>query len=139
MVDRLTPEQRSKTMKSIHGKDTNIELKLRRELWRRGIHYRKNCNKVYGHPDIVFIGKKLAVFCDSEFWHGYDWENRKDSIQSNRDYWIPKIQRNIDRDKEVNEKLESEGWTVMRFWGREILKDTVRCADRIEHFLTRSN
>lgn len=118
-------------MQAIRGKDTTIELKLRRELWNRGIRYRKNYNKVYGHPDIVFIRKKVAVFCDSEFWHGYDWENRKNSIQSNRDYWIPKIERNIERDKEVNEKLESEGWTVLRFWGKEILKNTEGCVDCI--------
>ena len=85
VTDRLTPEQRRKTMQAIRGKDTSIELKLRKELWKRGIRYRKNCKNVYGHPDIAFIGKKLAVFCDSEFWHGYDWENRKDAIQSNRD------------------------------------------------------
>ena len=138
MADRLTPEQRRKTMQAIRGKDTSIELKLRSELWKRGIRYRKNCKKVYGHPDIAFIGMKLAVFCDSEFWHGYDWESRKDSIQTNREYWIPKIERNIERDKEVNEKLESEGWTVMRFWGKEILKNTEQCADRIESFLKKS-
>ncbi len=135
VTDRLAPEQRRKTMQAIRGKDTTIELKLRKELWKRGIRYRKNCKKVYGHPDIAFIGKKLAVFCDSEFWHGYDWENRKDSIQSNCDYWIPKIERNMERDKEVNERLESEGWTVMRFWGKEILKNTESCADCIEHYL----
>jgi DNA mismatch endonuclease Vsr len=138
VTDKLTPEQRRKTMQAIRGKDTSIELKLRKELWRRGIHYRKNCKKVYGRPDIVFIGKKIAVFCDSEFWHGYDWENRKNKIQSNRDYWIPKIERNIDRDREVNDRLEAEGWTVLRFWGKDILKNTESCADSIEAQLRRS-
>ncbi len=138
VTDKLTPEQRRKTMQAIRGKDTSIELKLRKELWRRGIHYRKNCKKVYGRPDIVFIGKKIAVFCDSEFWHGYDWENRKNKIQSNRDYWIPKIERNIERDREVNDRLEAEGWTVLRFWGKDILKNTESCADSIEAQLRRS-
>ena len=118
-------------MQAIRGKDTSIEVKLRKELWNRGIHYRKNSKRVYGHPDIAFIGKKVAVFCDSEFWHGYDWENRKYSIQTNRDYWIPKIERNMERDREVNEKLRSEGWTVIRFWGKEIQKDVVSCADKV--------
>lgn len=124
MADVLTPEQRRKNMQAIRGKDTSIELKLRQELWKRGIHYRKNCKKVYGHPDLVFIGKKVAVFCDSEFWHGYDWENRRGSIKTNPEFWIAKIERNMERDREVNEKLRSEGWTVIRFWGE---RDSERC------------
>ena len=90
---------------------------------------------VYGHPDLAFIGKKVAVFCDSEFWHGYDWENRKNDIKTRRDFWIPKIERNIHRDKEVTEELQRQGWVVLRFWGKEIKKNTVRCADIIQHTL----
>ena len=138
MTDNHTPEQRRRNMQAIRGKDTSIEIKLRKELWIRGIRYRKNSRKVYGHPDIAFIGKKVAVFCDSEFWHGYDWENRKKSIQTNREYWIPKIERNIERDREVNERLESEGWTVLRFWGKEIQKDVIGCADVIIAAITES-
>ncbi len=128
-MDTMTPEQRHKTMKSIRYKDTKIEVLLRKELWSRGLHYRKNSSKVTGRPDIVFIGKKVAVFCDSEFWHGYDWENYKEKIHSNRDFWIPKIERNIQRDREVNEKLEADGWVVLRFWGNDIKKRTSECAD----------
>ncbi len=87
---------------------------------------------VFGKPDIVFIGKKIAVFCDSEFWHGYDWENRKKDIKSHQEFWIPKIERTIQRDLEVTEKLQSEGWIVLRFWGNEIKRDVVVCADQIE-------
>ncbi len=116
-------------MKAIRNKDTSIELALRRELWSRGVRYRKNCKKVTGHPDIVFIGKKVAVFCDSEFWHGYDWEHAKERIGTRREFWIPKIEHNIQRDLEVNLALESEGWTVIRFWGKQIMKDTKGCAD----------
>lgn len=130
-MDRFTPEQRRKTMQAIRGKDTGIEIKLRKELWSRGVHYRKNCNSVYGRPDLAFIGKKVAVFCDSEFWHGYEWEKNKEKIGSNRGYWIPKIERNMSRDKEVNEKLTSDGWTVIRFWGREIQRNVSGCADQI--------
>ena len=87
---------------------------------------------VYGKPDIAFIGKKVAVFCDSEFWHGYDWEHKNLEIKSNRDFWIPKIERNMARDQEVNEQLKADGWLVLRFWGKEIKKDLQRCADQIE-------
>lgn len=72
-MDRLTPEQRKKNMQAVKNKDSLIELMLRKELWSRGLRYRKNYTKITGKPDIVFIGKKVAVFCDSEFWHGYDW------------------------------------------------------------------
>lgn len=131
-MDNHTPAQRHKNMKAIKNKDSDIELLLRKELWKRGLRYQKNVKTVYGHPDIVFKGKKIAVFCDSEFWHGYDWENKKDEIKSRREFWIPKIERNIERDKEVNAKLKNDGWIVLRFWGRQIKKNTQECADIIE-------
>ena len=134
-MDKLTKEQRHKNMQAIRCKDTKIEVLLRKELWQRGIRYRKNVRKIYGNPDIVFIGLKIAVFCDSEFWHGYNWEERKKDFKSNRDFWIPKIERNIERDKEVNEKLKADGWIVIRFWGKEIKKETKKCADIIENAL----
>ena len=132
MADNHTPEQRRKNMQAIKGKDTSIEVMLRKELWKRGLRYRKNCKNIYGHPDIAFIGKKIAVFCDSEFWHGYDWVNRKELIKSNREYWIPKIERNIERDHEVNERLKAEGWVIIRFWGKDIKKNVAKCSDYIE-------
>lgn len=131
-MDRLTPEQRHKNMQAIKNKDSEIELILRKELWKRGLRYRKNVKNVFGHPDIAFIGKKVAVFCDSEFWHGYDWEHRNADIKSRRDFWIPKIERNMQRDIEVTEVLKSDGWIVLRFWGKEIKKDVCKCADIIE-------
>ena len=131
-MDRLSPEQRHKNMRAIKNKDSEIEMLLRRELWKRGLRYRKNVKKIFGHPDIVFIGKKIAVFCDSEFWHGYDWENQKKTIKSRKDFWIPKIERNIQRDIEVNEKLKNAGWNVIRFWGKDIKKRCSECADIIE-------
>ena len=138
MTDVLTTEQRSKNMSAIRCKDTSIEIILRKELWNRGIRYRKNCKKVPGKPDIVFIGKKVAVFCDSEFWHGFDWENQKDRIGTNRDYWIPKIERNMERDREVDQQLSEMGYTVLRFWGKEIKQDVKKCADIIENTLNRN-
>lgn len=122
-------EQRRKNMQAIKSKDSQIEIILRKELWQRGLRYRKNVNRIFGKPDIAFIGKKIAVFCDSEFWHGYDWEERKKDFKSHQDFWIPKIERNIKRDKEVTTKLESEGWVVLRFWGNEIKKNVTQCAD----------
>ena len=134
-MDNHTPEQRRKNMQAIHNKDSEIEVLLRKELWKRGLRYRKNVKNVFGHPDITFIGKKIAIFCDSEFWHGYDWENRKSEIQTRREFWIPKIERNMQRDKEVNDVLIQEGWTVIRFWGKDIKKDVGSCADKIIEIL----
>ena len=119
-------------MQAVKNKDSQIELLLRQELWSRGLRYRKNVNRIYGKPDIVFIGKKIAVFCDSEFWHGYNWNERKKDFKSHQEFWIPKIERNMERDAEVTARLESEGWTVIRFWGNEIKKNTALCADIIE-------
>ncbi len=129
---KKTTEQISYNMRMVKSKNSDIEQILRKKLWMRGIRYRKNVRKIYGNPDIVFIGLKIAVFCDSEFWHGYDWENRKNDFKSNQDFWIPKIERNIERDKEVNSRLNSEGWVVLRFWGKEIKKETDKCVEIIE-------
>ena len=127
-----TAEQISYNMRQVKNKDSKIEVMLRKELWARGLRYRKNVNSIYGKPDIAFIGKKVAVFCDSEFWHGYNWEERKHDFKSHQEFWIPKIERNMQRDVEVTEKLQSEGWTVLRFWGRDIKKNLQECADIIE-------
>ncbi len=130
-----TKEQISYNMRRVKNKDSGIELMLRRELWSRGLRYRKNVSKIIGKPDIVFGGKKVAVFCDSEFWHGFNWEERKKDFKSNQDFWIPKIERNIQRDIEVNRQLAEEGWTVLRFWGHDIKKNCIQCADKIEKIL----
>ena len=131
-MDNHTKEQRRKNMQAVKNKDSQIEIMLRKELWKRGLRYRKNVKKVYGCPDIVFGKEKIAVFCDSEFWHGYAWEIAQDEFQSRRDFWIPKIEQNMQRDKEVNEKLRSKGWIVLRFWGKEIKRDVSGCADIIQ-------
>lgn len=129
---KKTKEQISYNMRQVKNKDSAIELILRKELWNRGLRYRKNVKSVYGKPDIAFIGKKIAVFCDSEFWHGYAWDITQDEFQSRRDFWIPKIERNMQRDQEVNEKLRGDGWIVLRFWGKEIKRDVSACADIIQ-------
>ena len=131
-MPRKTAEQISFNMRRVKNKDSEIELMLRRELWARGLRYTKNDKRVTGKPDIVFSKKKVAVFCDSEFWHGHNWEIKQNDIKSNRDFWISKIERNMERDAEVNRSLSMEGWTVIRFWGKEIKTDVKDCADRVE-------
>ena len=131
-MDKHISEQRRKNMKAIKNKDSKIELLLRQELWRRNLRYRKNVKTIYGHPDIAFIGKRIAVFCDSEFWHGYNWDEQQKTIHTRREFWIPKIERNIQRDKEVTERLTTDGWIVLRFWGEEIQMDVTKCADIIQ-------
>ena len=130
-----TREQVSYNMKQIKNKDSKIEIMLRKELWKRGIRYRKNVTSIIGKPDIVFKGKKVAVFCDSEFWHGYNWEIKKNELKTNKEFWYKKITRNMERDIEVNNSLENEGWIVLRFWGKDILKHCELCADKIEAVL----
>lgn len=138
-MPKKTPEQISYNMQQVKNKDSKIEVLLRKELWSRGIRYRKNVARIFGKPDIAFIGKKVAVFCDSEFWHGYNWEERKNDFKSHQEFWIPKIERNMERDKEVNQKLIDEGWVVLRFWGRDIKCDPAACADLIVKALEEKN
>lgn len=127
-----TKEQISYNMQKVRSKDSEIELLLRKALWNKGYRYRKNVKNVFGHPDIAFIGKKVAIFIDSEFWHGHDWDNRKHDFKSHQEFWIPKIERNIARDKEVTAFLINNGWVVIRFWGREIKNDLQKCICQIE-------
>ena len=134
---KKTQEQIHYNMQRVKSKDSEIEQILRNALWNKGYRYRKNVKDVFGHPDIVFKSKKVAIFCDSEFWHGYDWERKKNEIKTRQDFWIPKIERNMQRDKEVNMKLSEEGWTVLRFWGTEIKKQTENCVKEIEKCIKR--
>ena len=134
---KKTQEQIHYNMQRVKAKDSEIEKILRNALWNKGYRYRKNVKDVFGHPDIVFKSKKVAIFCDSEFWHGYDWERKKNEIKTRQDFWIPKIERNMQRDKEVNMKLWEEGWTVLRFWGTERKKQTENCVKEIEKCIKR--
>ena len=121
-------------MKHIRSKDTNIEIQLRKALWHKGYRYRKNCNDIPGKPDIVLTKYKIAIFCDGEFFHGKDWEILKARLEksNNGEYWINKILRNQKRDDEVNKRLLSEGWTVIRFWGNDIKKHVDECVKAME-------
>lgn len=131
-MDRLTKEQRRKNMQAVRNKDSKIEIALRSALWSKGYRYRKNYTKLEGKPDIVIPKYKLAIFCDSEFWHGYNWDTRKHDIKSNKDFWIKKIEGNIKRDEYVNKILQYQGWKVIRLWGKDIQKNMDECLLKIE-------
>lgn len=133
-IDRLTPAQRKKNMKSIKSKDTKIEVILRKALWNKGYRYRKNYKLLPGNPDIVLTKYKIAIFCDGQFFHGKDWEVLKPRLEKGRnsDFWVGKISRNMERDDEINKKLLFMGWTVIRFWGDEIKQNTEECIRVIE-------
>lgn len=137
MADNLTPEQRRKNMQHIKSKDTKIEVRLRKALWEKGFRYRKNYSALPGKPDIVFTKYKVAIFCDSEFFHAKDWEILRPRLEKsqNSEYWLRKISRNMERDDEVNKQLLFQGWTVIRFWGKDILKNTEECIKVIEEAL----
>lgn len=122
-------EQVHKAMSHVHSQNTDIEIKLRKALWNKGYRYRVNYKVLPGKPDVVLTKYKIAIFCDSEFWHGKDWEVLKPQLQrgNNPDYWINKIQKNQIRDSVINKQLLFLGWTVIRFWGKDILKNTDEC------------
>lgn len=131
-MDRLTAEQRRKNMQAVRSTGSKIEKTLAKALFAKGLRYRKNDRTVFGKPDLTFKKYKLAVFVDSEFWHGKDWDKRKFDHKSNQEFWLAKIERNIERDNEVNEKLIAEGWTVLRFWGKDITKNLDKCINEIQ-------
>ena len=134
-------EKSHKNMSQIRGKDTAIEVKLRKRLWQKGIRYRKNYKALPGRPDIAITKHKIAVFCDSEFFHGKDWEVLKPRLEKgkNPDYWVAKISRNMERDKETDQQLRFMGWTVIHFWGKDILKDVDNCIKVIEEAIFERN
>ncbi len=116
-TDMMTPDQRSRCMSRIRGKNTKPEIMLRRALWKRGYRYRIH-HKLPGRPDLAFPGKEIAVFIDGCFWHGCP--EHAVSPKSNADFWRKKIQGNIDRDAKVTAELEKAGWKVLRFWEHEV-------------------
>ena len=133
-MDDLTKDQRRRNMQHIRSNDTSIEVKLRKALWHTGYRYRKNDSRLPGKPDIVLTKYKIAIFCDGEFFHGKDWEILKPRLEKsdNSQYWISKISRNRERDEDVNKQLLFQGWTVIRFWGKEIQNNTDQCVKVVE-------
>ncbi len=130
-----TTAKRSEMMSKIRSKETKPEVAFRKMLWHNGIRYRKNVKKLPGSPDIVLGKHKLIVFIDGEFWHGFHWEQKKDRIKSNRAFWIPKIERNMQRDRQNNQKLKEMGYTVLRFWANDIKKHPEICLQQVLGFV----
>ena len=124
-------------MQNIKSKDTKIEVQLRKALWAKGYRYRKNDKKLPGKPDIVLGKYKIVIFCDSEFFHGKDWEVLKPRLEkgTNPEYWVKKIENNRRRDDEINKELTFEGWTVIRFWGKDIKNKLDECIKVIEDII----
>ncbi|RDY59893.1 very short patch repair endonuclease [Flagellimonas nanhaiensis] len=131
-----TPE-RSKIMGKIQGKNTKPELAFRKALWQAGYRYRIDYKKLIGKPDIALKKYRTVIFIDGEFWHGHNWEERKHKIKTNREFWIPKIERNIQRDQEVNLGLKDLGYTVFRFWEGEVKKNLDSCLQQVLDHLER--
>jgi len=133
-MDNHTKAQRRKNMQHIHSKDTSIEIRLRKALWAKGYRYRKNWKKLPGKPDIAIIKYKVAIFCDGEFFHGKYWEVLKPKLEksNNAEYWVPKIRKNIERDDKIDKELQYLGWTVIRFWGKDINKKLDECLKVVE-------
>lgn len=123
----LTTPEISKRMANVRLKGGKAESLLAKELWHQGIRYRKNYKALPGSPDIAITKYRLAIFVNGEFWHGYDWENRKKKLKRNRDYWIDKIEENIKRDEQNNKKLIQMGWVPIHFWEKDILKNLDHC------------
>lgn len=128
MPKKKTKEQIKQNMSRVRNRDTQLENALCDALKQQGIRtFTRNDKTVYGKPDVVFKARRIAIFCDGDFWHGYNWPASQNEIKSNRDFWVPKIEKNILRDREVTQRLQEQGWTVLRFWGHEIIKELPYC------------
>ncbi|RZJ89382.1 MAG: very short patch repair endonuclease [Chryseobacterium sp.] len=130
-----TTRQRSKLMAKIRGKNTKAELLLRSNLWAIGIRFRIHVRNMPGKPDIVINKYRLVVFVDGGFWHGFQWENKKAKLKTNSQFWIPKIERNMQRDRNNQKKLEDAGYTVMRFWDHDVIGNLSKCLNQISLYI----
>lgn len=131
----ITTKSRSNQMSKIRSKNTEPELILRKAIWKLGYRYRINYKKLPGKPDLTFTKAKLCVFVDGEFWHGFEWKKKKPKIKSNREYWVPKLEANIARDKRNNKELKKMGYTVLRFWEQQVRTALPDCISKIEKHL----
>lgn len=132
-MDVHTPEQRRRNMQAIKSTETKMEVRLAKALWAKGHRYRKNYKAVFGKPDLVFMRARVAVFVDSEYFHGKDWDTQKHRIKTNREFWWRKIEANMARDTAVNKKLTESGWKVVRIWSLQIKKNLDLCLSQIDH------
>ena len=130
-----TDKKTSVRMSHVHLKRGKAEDALAKKLWHMGYRYRRNYKGLPGSPDIVITSKKICVFIDGEFWHGKDHETLKSRPGRNKKYWNEKIEENISRDDRDDKKLELDGWTVIRFWEKDVLRDVDSCVNCIEETL----
>lgn len=135
----LTTAERSSLMSKIKGKNTLSEISFRKALWSLGYRYTLHNKKLPGNPDIVLKKHMLIIFVDGEFWHGYDWKNKKEKINTNRTFWIPKIERNMQRDFDNNKKLAELGYKVFRFWDKEIKGNADSCLKDVIDYINNFN
>ncbi len=131
-MDKLSKEQRRKNMQAVKSSGTKIERELAKAIWGKGYRYRKNNKKVFGRPDLTISKYRLAIFVDGEFWHGKNWSVRMNDHKTNQKFWIRKIEGNISRDRIVNRRLRKEGWIVIRFWGKDVLRNLDKCILKIQ-------
>lgn len=135
-MDVLTRQQRHTNMSHIRSSDTGPEVLLRKALWRNGVRYRKNYKMLPGTPDIVITKQKIAIFVDGDFWHAKGHQDKPgEQIKSNRDFWVKKLSRNVERDREINDELLQLGWLVLRFWESDIQRDLFGCVEEIISYL----
>jgi DNA mismatch endonuclease (patch repair protein) len=135
MADIFTKEKRSEVMSKIRGKNTKVELLVYKELRRRGIYFQKHYKRAVGSPDVALPRKKLAIFIDGDFWHGYKFAKRKDKLP--KEYWVGKIEANIRRDRKNRALLRRAGWRVLRVWEHELSRKKFdETMDKIENFLS---
>lgn len=127
MADIFTPEKRSWVMSRIRGSNTKIDLRMKTILSDVGCRFQMY-PKMYGNPDFILKSKKIAIFCDGDFWHGYKYQEKK---KPSKKFWRNKIEGNMKRDKKISRKLRRDGWSVLRFWEHDIEKKPYYCANRI--------
>lgn len=128
MADNLSPTQRRYAMSRVHNKDTEIERMVRSALHTRGLRFTKHDRSLPGTPDVVFSRRKVVVFIDGDFWHGYRYPAWKDRVS---EFWRSKIEKNRLRDRKNFRKLRRMRWRVIRIWQHQIQKDIAGCLDRI--------
>lgn len=131
---KTTPEV-SKRMKALSHKKSKVESVLAKALWHKGYHYRLNYKKLPGTPDIALTKYKIAIFVDGEFWHGKDFEKTKEKLKNNKDYWIEKIEENIQRDIKNDNLLRQIDWIPIHFWSDDVKSYLAYCINEIEEII----
>lgn len=135
-MDVLNEKQRHKNMSHIHAKDTKPEIVLRKALWHHGVRYRKNYAKLIGKPDIVITRAKIVIFVDGDFWHAHGHQKHPgEQVATNKEFWMEKLKRNVEKDREVNDALTEQGWLVLRFWESDIRKNLENIVEQILQYL----